>query len=225
MQNAAAPLTVSIPERANGDDTMTQIKFISSFTLRTVGLGLLAFAIFPSVSHAQAPVFAITPEKSTVTFAVKASVPIEGNFEKWDATLVFTSTDINTGVLDIKIQAATVNTGSGMKDGKLKSKDFFDVEKDPLITFHSKSITQTGPTTFDVQGDFTIRGVTKAETLQLVVTGAGTGSGTIKGTMAFDRKDYGMNSGIPFIKIADRVEVTVDMIVKRVSGPPIALKK
>jgi polyisoprenoid-binding protein YceI len=204
---------------------MTQIKFISSFTLRTVGLGLLAFAIFPSVSHAQAPVFAITPEKSTVTFAVKASVPIEGNFEKWDATLVFTSTDINTGVLDIKIQAATVNTGSGMKDGKLKSKDFFDVEKDPLITFHSKSITQTGPTTFDVQGDFTIRGVTKAETLQLVVTGAGTGSGTIKGTMAFDRKDYGMNSGIPFIKIADRVEVTVDMIVKRVSGPPIALKK
>jgi polyisoprenoid-binding protein YceI len=76
-----------------------------------------------------------------------------------------------------------------------------------------------------VQGDFTIRGVTKAETLQLVVTGAGTGSGTIKGTMAFDRKDYGMNSGIPFIKIADRVEVTVDMIVKRVSGPPIALKK
>jgi polyisoprenoid-binding protein YceI len=204
---------------------MSQTRFTSSFKLLAMGLGLLAFAIFPSVSRAQAPVFAITPEKSTVTFAVKASVPIEGNFEKWDATLVFTSTDINTGVLDIKIQAATVNTGSGMKDGKLRSKDFFDVEKDPLITFHSKSITQTGPTTFDVQGDFTIRGVTKAETLQLVVTGAGTGSGTIKGTMAFDRKDYGMNSGIPFIKIADRVEVTVDMIVKRVSGPPIALKK
>jgi hypothetical protein len=43
--------------------------------------------------------------------------------------------------------------------------------------------------------------------------------------MAFDRKDYGMNSGIPFIKIADRVEVTVALKVKRVSGPPLVLKE
>ena len=39
--------------------------------------------------------------------------------------------------------------------------------------------------------------------------------------MAFDRKDYGMNSGIPFIRIADSVEVTVDLKVNRVSGPPL----
>ena len=43
--------------------------------------------------------------------------------------------------------------------------------------------------------------------------------------MAFDRKDYGMNSGIPFIKIADRVEVDVDLVGKRVSGPPLKLEK
>jgi polyisoprenoid-binding protein YceI len=83
---------------------------------------------------------------------------------------------------------------------------------------------QTGPDTFEVDGDFTIRGVTKQEKLSLVVTGAGTGAGTIKGTMAFDRKQYGMNSGIPFIKIADRVEVSVDLTAKRVSGPPVKLK-
>ena len=76
-----------------------------------------------------------------------------------------------------------------------------------------------------MDGDFTIRGVTRPEKLTLMVSGAGTGSGTIKGTMAFDRKDYGMNSGIPFIKIADRVEVTVALKVKRVSGPPVALKQ
>jgi polyisoprenoid-binding protein YceI len=35
---------------------------------------------------------------------------IEGNFDKWDATLTFPSTDATSGVLDIKIQAATVNT-------------------------------------------------------------------------------------------------------------------
>ena len=43
--------------------------------------------------------------------------------------------------------------------------------------------------------------------------------------MAFDRKEYGMNSGIPFIKIADRVEVTVSLQVKRLSGPPLVFKQ
>jgi polyisoprenoid-binding protein YceI len=76
-----------------------------------------------------------------------------------------------------------------------------------------------------VPGTFTIRGVSKPETLTLTVSGAGTGTGAIAGTMAFDRKDYGMNSGIPFIKIADRVEVNIDLHAKRVSGPPVNLKQ
>ncbi|HEY6384610.1 MAG TPA: YceI family protein [Candidatus Acidoferrum sp.] len=194
--------------------------------MRLAALCLAASALLPSVSRAQAPVFAISPPPdSSVKFSVKASVALEGTFDKWDSTLTFTSTDVTTGVLDIKIQADSVNTGSGMKDGKLKSKDFFDVKQDPVISFHSTKIVQTGPTTFDVQGTFTIRGVSKSETLTLTVSGEGTGSGAIKGTMAFDRKDYGMNSGIPFIKIADRVEVTVDLIGKRVSGPPLVLKQ
>jgi polyisoprenoid-binding protein YceI len=193
--------------------------------MRLTILCLIASALLPSVSRAQAPVFAITPEDSTVNFSVKASVAIEGKFEKWDATLTFTSPDVTTGVLDVKIQADTVNTGSGMKDDKLRGKDFFDAKQDPFITFHSSKIVQTGPTTFDVPGSFTIRGVSKPETLTLVVSGKGTGTGEIKGTMAFDRKEFGMNSGIPFIKIADRVEVTVDLHGKRVSGPPLTFKE
>jgi len=188
-------------------------------------LPVLAAALLAPMSQAQAPVFEITPVQSTIKFSVKASVAIEGNFNKWDATLKFTSPDVTTGVLDIKIQAASVNTGSGMKDDKLKGKDFFDAANNPLITFKSTKIVQTGPNTFDVPGTFTIRGVSKPETLTLSVSGVGTGSGAIKGTMAFDRKDYGMNSGIPFIKIADRVEVDVDLTGKRISGPPLALKK
>jgi polyisoprenoid-binding protein YceI len=193
--------------------------------VRLIILFLATSAALPSASKAQAPVFAITPLESNIRFDVEASVGIKGTFEKWNATLTFTSPDINTGVLEIKIQADSVDTGSGMKNGKLKSKDFFAVKQNPLITFVSKKIVQTGQDTFEVDGDFTIRGVTKLEKLSLVVSGAGTGSGTIKGTMAFDRKDYGMNSGIPFIKIADRVEVTVDLNAKRVSGPPVNLEK
>jgi polyisoprenoid-binding protein YceI len=170
-------------------------------------------------------VFKITPVESSVKFDVEASVAITGKFEKWDATLTFTSPDVSSAVLDIKIDADSVDTGSGVKNGKLKGKDFFDVKQSPYITFHSKKIVQTGPDTFEVDGDFTIRGVTKAEKLTLKVEGAGTGAGTINGTMGFDRKQYGMNSGIPFIKIADRVEVTVKLKGVRVSGPPVALKK
>ncbi len=95
----------------------------------------------------------------------------------------------------------------------------------PLITFHSTKVVQTGPNTVEFDGDFTIRGVTKSEKLTFTITSKGTGEGSINGTMAFDRKEFGMNSGIPFIKVADRVEVTVDLKGKRVSGPPVAFKE
>jgi polyisoprenoid-binding protein YceI len=118
------------------------------------------------------------------------------------------------------------NTAAGVDaGGKLKGKDFFDVQDNPLITFHSTKVSQTGPNTFDIQGTFTIRGVSKPETLQLTLSGKGTGEGDVSGVMAFDRKDYGMNSGIPFIKIADRVEVSVHLKGKRVSGPPVVFKQ
>ncbi|HEY2120366.1 MAG TPA: YceI family protein [Candidatus Acidoferrum sp.] len=189
--------------------------------MRFAILGLLACAVLTPLSQAQAPVFAITPEQSTITFYVKSSVDIQGHFDKWDATLTFTSPNVSTGVLDIKIQAASVNTGSDFKDDKLKSKDFFDVKHDPLITFKSTKIVRTSLGVYQVQGNFTIRGVTKTDTLSITTDREGKGVGEIKGTMAFDRKDYGVDGSIPFIKIADRVEVTVAFQAKRVSGPPL----
>ena len=185
----------------------------------------LASAVFPSLSRAQVPVFRITTEDSSIKFSVKASVAINGAFDKWDAALTFTSTDVTTGVLDIKVQAASVDTGSGFKDDKLRSGDFFNSDHDPYITFRSTKVVQTGPNTFDIPGTFTIRGVSKPETLTLTASGEGATSGEIKGVMAFDRKDYGMDSGIPFIHIANRVEVDVDLHVKRVSGRPLIFKQ
>jgi polyisoprenoid-binding protein YceI len=169
----------------------------------------------------------ITPEESDVKFFVKASVAIDGKFKKWESTLTFTSTDPESGVLDIKIYADSVDTGSGMKDDKLKSKDFFNASQDPYITFHSTKVVQTSPTTIDVQGAFTIRGVSKPETLNLIIDpkSKGTGDGHVKGTMAFDRKEFGMNSGIPFIKIADRVEVDIALQAHQVSGPRPVFKE
>ena len=197
--------------------------------VRLAAYCLMICQYFPCAASAQSPegvpVFKITPVESAIRFDVEASVPIQGTFNTWDATLTFTSTDVTTGVLDIRIQADSVNTGSGLKNGKLRGKDFFDVQSNPTITFKSTKIVQTGSDTFEVDGDFTIRGVTKSEKLTLTVSGKGTGSGAIAGTMGFDRKQYGMNSGIPFIKIADRVEVNVNLKGQRVSGPPLKLKE
>ncbi|MFZ2064314.1 MAG: YceI family protein [Candidatus Binatus sp.] len=194
--------------------------------MRIVAVCLLASALIPSLSRAQeAPVFAISTADSSIKFNVKASVAIGGTFDNWNATLTFTSPVVTTGVLDVEIQAASVDTGSGMKDSKLKGPDFFDAANNPLISFKSTKLVQTGPNTFEVDGNFTIRGVTRQETLTLAVSGVGTGSGQIKGTLYFDRKDYGMNSGIPFIRIANRVEVNVDLKGNRVSGPPLVLKQ
>ena len=194
--------------------------------MRLVAVCLLASALIPSLSRAQeAPVFAISTVDSSIKFNVKASVAIGGTFDNWNATLTFTSPVVTTGVLDVEIQAASVDTGSGMKDSKLKGPDFFDAANNPLISFKSTKLVQTGPNTFEVDGNFTIRGVTRQEKLTLAVSGVGTGSGQIKGTLYFDRKDYGMNSGIPFIRIANRVEVNVDLKGNRVSGPPLVLKQ
>ncbi len=195
--------------------------------MRFTVLCLLVSAMLPSVSRAQVPVFTITPEESDVKFFVKASVAIDGKFKKWEATLTFSSTDATSGVLDIKIYADSVDTGSSMKDDKLKSKDFFNAKDDPYITFHSTKVVQTSPTTFDVQGTFTIRGVSKPETLNLTINAKekGTGTGHVKGTMAFDRKEFGINSGIPFIKIADRVEVDVALQGHQVSGPRLVFQQ
>jgi polyisoprenoid-binding protein YceI len=181
---------------------------------------LMAFLASPRASSAQVPTYEVTPEESTIRFGVDSSVSIKGVFEKWNARVTFSSRDVRSAAIDIEIEADSVNTGSQMKDNKLKSKDFFNAKESSLITFKSTKIVQTGPYTFDIEGNFTIRGVTRTEKLTLTSDSKGTPSGSLDGTMAFDRKEYGMTSGIPFIKIANRVEVNVRLKWKQTSGPP-----
>jgi polyisoprenoid-binding protein YceI len=180
---------------------------------------LAAATLLSPLAQAQTPIFEIEPQQSSIKFYVKASVALTGTFDKWDATLKFTSPEVTSGVLEIEIQSASVDTGSGMKNNKLKGKDFFDVEQNPTISFKSTKIAQTGPNTFSVPGTFTIRGVSNPETMTLTVLDPKTDKSDVHGKMVFDRKDYGMNKGIPFIKIADHVEVNIHLKAKRIGGP------
>jgi polyisoprenoid-binding protein YceI len=199
---------------------------VTNFQQQTLSL-LVAWLFSAGIqaqSSEEAPVFKITPVVSKITFYVKASVELEGTFDKWDATMVFTSTDASTGVLDIKIQADSVHSGSTSKDNKLKGEHCFDVKDNPYVTFHSTKITQTSPDTFDVAGMFTLRGISKPETLTFTVDrDAGGASGEIKGVLTIDRRDFGLGGGIRFVTIADRVDVTIDFKATRV-GPPLVFK-
>src|SRR5262245_29682950 len=85
--------------------------------LRVGVLGALCgvpLAPFCEVGDAQGtsavPVFDVTPVESLIKFSVKASVEIQGTFDKWDAKLTFASPDVTTAQLEIEIQAASVNT-------------------------------------------------------------------------------------------------------------------
>jgi polyisoprenoid-binding protein YceI len=195
--------------------------------MRSLLLCCFGLLLFSSASSAQTasgvPVFEITPVHSTVTFYVKASVAIKGNFDKWDATLTFQSPDVTTGLLLLTIQADSVDTGSGMKNGKLKGKDFFDAENNPTITFKSTKFVQTSASTIEVDGDFTIRGATQPEKVTLLISHKPGHLGEIEGKMTFNRKDYGMNKGIPFVKIGDHVDVTLNLKLKHTSGPQVDL--
>ena len=129
--------------------------------------GVLALMVVPSVSVAAAPVFAIVPNGSLVTFHVNASMNVQGKFDRWTSSLTFASRDISTGVFKLKVDASSVDTGDGMKNGVLKGDKFFDVKNNPFITFTSTKITQTGPNNFAVTGAFMLRGVSKPQVLIL----------------------------------------------------------
>jgi polyisoprenoid-binding protein YceI len=212
-------LTVSENWSRRGNER-TRLSTLIRYALAATAC-VMAFLASPRSSYAQeVPTYEVTPTESSIKFGVESSVSIKGIFEKWNTSIQFSSRDVRSATLDIEIEAGSVNTGSHMKDNKLKGKDFFDVKESPLITFKSTKIVQSGPNTFDVEGDFTIRGVTKTEKLTFTSEGKGSPSGSLDGTMAFDRKDYGMTSGIPFIRIANRVEVNVRLKWRQISGPP-----
>lgn len=186
----------------------------------------LISGVLTLISQAQdVPVGVVVKEETSFKFKVKASIKIAGTFDKWDATLTYASNDVTAGVLDIKIQADSLNCGNGIVEKTMKGKDYFDVEHYPLITFHSTKVTQTGPVTFEIDGDYTMRGVTKPQKLTLTLSGKGSGNGQVQGTMYFDRKDYGITKKIPFVTVADRIEVIDEIRFKQTGGPRLVFKQ
>src|ERR1700760_3109088 len=154
---------------------------------------VVASALLCPPSRAQVPVFQVTPIQSSVRFNMKSSKPLTGNFDKWNAALTFASRDPTSAAFQVEIQTASVHAKDSKNDDELKSKDLLNVAQDPVISFKSNKVVQTGKSTYDLVGDFTMRGISKPATLSLVVADQGSGSGYIQGVVPFDLKDHRMS--------------------------------
>lgn len=173
-------------------------------------------------SRAQVPVFQVTPIQGSIRFNTTSSRPLTGNFDKWNATLTFASRDPTSAVLQVEIQTASVHSSNSKNDDELKSEGLLSVARDPVISFKSNKVVQTGKTTYDLIGTFIMRGVSKPATLKLVIADQGGGSGYVQGIVPFNLKDYGMTS---IKKIDERGEVDLNLKAEQVSGPALIRKR
>ncbi|MGA2624645.1 MAG: YceI family protein [Bacteroidota bacterium] len=135
---------------------------------------------------------------SKVNFSVSHMVisEVTGDFKDFDATLTSSKDDFSDAVIDATIQMASVNTDNDKRDAHLKSDDFFNVEKFPTMTFKSTNIEKTGPGTFKITGNLTMRDVTKPVVLDTKLIGQtktpwGATAAGFKATTVIDRFEFG----------------------------------
>jgi polyisoprenoid-binding protein YceI len=160
--------------------------------------------------------FTINVPESKVEFFVGSSAgDVNGVFKTWTGKLSQATAGVpESATLSLDVTADSMSTGSGLKDKMVKGKDFFYVKDFPTVTFtSSKVIPSNDPNKFQVQGDFTLRGVTKPVVLQVTLDRDNTGGGQVYADLSFDRRDFGMTKSVPFVRVSDSVRVRVDLYV------------
>ena len=136
-----------------------------------------------------------------------------GDFTGAKGSLVLDPKNLAASKLDITIPTASISTTNTVVDGELKDPSWFDVAKNPTITFHSTSVVSTGADTAKVTGDLTFHGVTKPVTLDVKFHGAGANPMSKAYTVGFDatgmlsRSDFGVKKYVPIV--ADRVDLFI----------------
>ena len=157
---------------------------------------------------------------SEVSFVVRHMVvsKVRGRFDKFEGVIV-TAEDPLESSAEATISAGSVNTNQEQRDAHVRSADFLDVDNHPDITFRSLAV-RPGGEHFLVDGDLTIRGVTKPITLKLEVNGftpdpfGGTRAG-FTATTEINRQDFEVNYNGP-IPGADNAMVLSDKVTLNV---------
>jgi len=163
----------------------------------------------------------IDPSHTELGFAVRhmAVSKVRGRFSTFSGTLELAE-DPADSKATVTIDAASVDTRDENRDGHLKTADFFDVENHPTWTFVSTSIKPDGPTDFKVDGDLTIRGVTKPVTLEATYEGVVTdpyGNHRVgfSANTTINRDDFEVSFGAVMeaggLVVAKKVEIQIEL--------------
>jgi polyisoprenoid-binding protein YceI len=160
---------------------------------------LVAFVASAPVARADREVFTLDGAHTQIGFKVRHFVSkVGGQFKKFSGTIEIDRAKPSASTVDLKIEAASIDTGNESRDKHLNSPDFFDTAKFPELTFKSTKIEPKGKDVFEVTGDLTIKGVTK--TAVLTVTSGGFTAEGARGQKAgfevtgkINRKDFGVN--------------------------------
>jgi polyisoprenoid-binding protein YceI len=143
--------------------------------------------------------YVLDPAHTRVGFVARHAMvtKVRGQFTEFEGSATVEGGDVAGATVSLTIQAASIDTRNDQRDGHLRSNDFLAMEEFPQITFVSTAVRETGPTSFDVVGDLTIKGVTNSITIPFEFEGAATdpfGNQRVgfEGSVAINRKDYGV---------------------------------
>ncbi len=168
----------------------------------------------------------IDPAHAQVTFSARHMMimNVRGRFEKFKGQVEFDENNPINSMVDVQIDAASINTNEPQRDGHLKSPDFLDVENYPYITFKSKRIEKIDKSHGRVIGDLTIRGVTREVTLEVEYLGQarspwGTTSAGFNAHTRINRKEWGLTWNVALetggVLVGDEVTINIELeIVK-----------
>lgn len=138
----------------------------------------------------------------------------EGGFKKVDGSVTVPAEALEQAVVDLTVDMASVYSDAEKLTGHLKSDDFFDVANNPTATFKSTSITKT-EAGFDVTGDLTLRGTTKAITFPAEISVEGDTVKT-KAEFSINRKDFNIvYKGKPDDLIREEVVIKFDITANK----------
>ena len=145
---------------------------------------------------------------------------VRGSFTEFAGSFDLNASNWPASTAQLTIQVASIDTGNEHRDGHLRTNDFFDAPNYPQITFTSTRVERTAQDTFAVTGDLTIKGTTRAVTVEFVYTGTAVdpyGNTRIgfEGISTINRSDFGITFNATLdtggVLVSDKITLEFDI--------------
>jgi polyisoprenoid-binding protein YceI len=168
------------------------------------------------------PKWIIDPDHSVGAFEIGHLMVahVHGQMNKVTGTINLDPTDIAGMSVELEIEVESIITGIKKRDDHLKSKDFFDAEKHPKITFKSTKAERTGFYNCKVSGDITMHGITRSVSIEVAVSGPvkspfGETSIGLSGRIRLNRENFGMTWNEPVegdgVMVGREIDISVNI--------------